>query len=78
LYYSATIHYMGIREEDGFTVDRDGVSLPEAVHEILMRNYARLPMLEDETHELPFTRQTHLVPSPAADTAEYTGPIGAE
>ena len=69
---------MRIREEDGLTVHRDGVSLPEAVHEILMRNYARLPVLEGETHELQFTRQTHLVPSPTADTAEYTGPIGAE
>jgi hypothetical protein len=29
---------MRIREEDGLTVDRNGVSLPEAVHEILMRN----------------------------------------
>jgi hypothetical protein len=69
---------MGIRKEDGLMVHRDGVSLPEAVHGILMRNYARLPVLEDETHELQFTRQTHLVPSPAADTAEYTRPIGAE
>jgi hypothetical protein len=72
------MHYMRIREEDGLTAYRDGVSLPEAVHEILMRNYARLPVLEDETHEPPFTRQTHLVPSPAADTPEYTRPIGAE
>ena len=68
---------MRIREEDGSTVHRDGVSLPEAVHEILMGNYARLPVLKDETHEPPFTRQTHLVPTPAADTAEYTRPIGA-
>ncbi len=69
---------MRIREEDGSTVHRDGVSLPEAVHEILMRNYDRLQVLEDETHKLPFTRQTHPVPSPAADTAEYIRPIGAE
>jgi hypothetical protein len=69
---------MRIREEDGLKVPRDGVSLPEAVPQILMRNYARLPVLEDETHELLFTRRTHLVPSPAADMAEYTGPIGAE
>ena len=67
-----------IREEDALTVHRGSVSVPKAVHEILMRNYARLPVLEDETHELQFTRQTHLVPSPAADTAEYTGPIGVE
>jgi len=69
---------MRIREEDGLALLRDCVSLPEAVHEILMRNQARLPVFEDETHELPFTRQTHLVPSPAADTAEYTRPIEAE
>src|SRR5260370_30529878 len=43
-----------------------------------MGNYARLPVLKDETHKLPFTRQTHLVPSPAGDTAEYTRPVGAE
>ena len=42
---------MRIREDDGLTVHRDGLSLPETVHGILMRNYARLPMLEDETHE---------------------------
>jgi len=70
---------MRIREADGSTVHPGSVSLPKAtVRGILMRNYARLPVLEDETHELQFTRQTHLVPSPTADTAEYTGPIGAE
>jgi hypothetical protein len=78
LYYSATIHYMRIREKGGLTVPRDGSSLPEAMHEILTRNYARLPVLEGETHELPLTRKTHLVLSPAADTAEYIRPIGAE
>jgi len=69
---------MRIREEAGLTVHRDGVSLPKEVSEIPMRNYARLLVLEDETHELPFTRQTHLIPSRAADTAEYTRQIGAE
>ena len=70
MHYSATIHYMRIREEDGLTVPPRRVSLPEAVYEILMRNYARLLVPKDETHELPFARQTHLAPSPATDTAE--------
>ena len=48
------------------TVHRDDVSLPEAVHEILMRNYARPPVLEDETQELPFTRQNSSSPKPSS------------
>jgi hypothetical protein len=45
---------MRIREEDGLSVHRDGVSL-ESVHEILMRNYAAyqcLKMKPKNSHSL--------------------------